>query len=370
MISADYFIKHTSLSSKETSLLRLSLAQSVTQAELDTLLAGYDMDAEPIHFNLVLAHLSKKHPELNFPGEIKPRLSGVLRYFLYHNTTLGAAFREVATEMRRNDIPVLMMKGIAMKYLRPGSTRAMFDVDFAVPPDQLDEAVRLALNMGFKNTHARPLSHSVDLLKAPNIALDIHRFLTKNEQHKTAVTDRAIWSRATQVTAFGAVVLMPTPEDLLFLLLVNAYHNICHLHNFHGNFMWLFDCAHILREKPDFNWDIVIDNAEKNGQSYQLRVMLELFRHFLPAQQFHAPLPEINIKPQQQQTARLALQWDILHNKITRVRHYRQKLRLFHSANWAEVVFWTKIRTQYRFLRTVQKNSMASHLLLDLVTRQ
>jgi hypothetical protein len=369
MISASYFIENTNLNAKERLLLQLSLAPVISQKDIDQLLAGYDIDAEPIHFNLMLAHLAKQHHHLNFPQEIMPRLDGVLRYFLYKNASLGAAFKEIAGELRKHDIPLLLMKGIAMKHLRPGFIRPMFDVDFAVPDDRMEEAVQLALQSGYQTRYSRNSPHSVDLDKGKNISIDIHRFLIKSKLDNTGNTDRAIWSRATKIQAFGGEVFMPIAEDQLFLSFTNAYHNITHLHEFHGNFMWLFDCSHILQENQNFDWNIVLDNAGKVGLTYQTKIMLELLRHFLPDLRLQISPAEINLESRMEKVAAEKLKWDILHNKIAKVRHYRERLHLLQSSNWADLVFWTKIRAQYRFFRTVQKNSMANYLLLNLVAK-
>ena len=41
----------------------------------------------------------------------------------------------------------------------------------------------------------------------------------------------------------------------------------------------LFDCKFFLENKPDFNWQIVIDNAKKTGTELQLKFAIKFITH-------------------------------------------------------------------------------------------
>ena len=166
--------KAVQIRQRDTQLLRLTLSENITDADMAELLDGCDISEESLHFNLLLARLINKHPNIKFPRKHIPRVQGISKFVRFKNLSLFNAFNQVGTELNRREIPILLMKGIALKQRWPQSVRPMFDIDFAVPDERFKEAVEVAIQFGYTvicNAH-----HSTDLVRGDE-ALDIHRHL-------------------------------------------------------------------------------------------------------------------------------------------------------------------------------------------------
>ena len=145
-------MKLLNLSQKEKILLDLYIKKSVTKEETDHLLYDfdYDIEKEKLTFNFLLAQLFQNNPQIEIPKDIKPRLEGVLRLFQYYNVPLLLGLKQLSKKLNENDIPVLLVKGAAMRILEPNKARMMYDADCAVPKEKFDKAVEISKSLGFK----------------------------------------------------------------------------------------------------------------------------------------------------------------------------------------------------------------------------
>jgi hypothetical protein len=275
--------KSVKTSQDEKLLLRLSFAEMVTQEDISVLLAGYDIESARLEFSLLLAYLLKRNLHLEFPKQITPRLEGIIRYFQHRNATLLCAFNEIGKQLNEKKIPILLMKGIAMRYFRPNEPRCMWDVDFMVPEEYYDEAIQTAIDLGYEKKEIVYQYHSTDLSRGV-AAIDIHRLFTKGEGNYWEVI-REMFSNAKETIAFDVNVLVPRPEDLLLITLVNSYYNIVIQPTTENTkeFYWFYDCARIIRDNKNLDWDIVCNTASRIGILYQIFAMLDLLDGLIPA---------------------------------------------------------------------------------------
>jgi hypothetical protein len=283
MLDINYFKKRIGITDGDKLLLKLTFVSKADEKDILELLSGYDIENAPLGFNLLLANLLNIHSNIKISEDDMPRIKGVVRYFQYQNTALLAAFNQIVRELNAKNIPVLLIKGISMKYLYPDMPRYMADVDFAVSFKNFKKALNIALRNGFKiSVRAK---HSVDLYNGVR-RLDLHRFIVKTDIN-TRNTDNKIFERAVAVKAFGVNVLIPKAEDMFFLTLQNAFDNIIYNKPYPMKILWIFDCLRILEsvknKNENINWDIIIHNASQTGLSYATKLMLEVFDSIVPS---------------------------------------------------------------------------------------
>ncbi|MDR0866880.1 MAG: nucleotidyltransferase family protein [Planctomycetota bacterium] len=280
------------VSPAEQRLFDLAFAAAPTQAEVDIFLRDWDIEVKNMSA-LMLSYFMRAHPELKFTEYETPRLRGLLDRWRFSNLEKIANFAKVAKALNAAKIPLLLMRGGAMKYLRPELSRTMGDVDFLVPTDRLDAAVDAALAQGFKCKYfereknldrvLRHQHHAVDLVDADGKdALDIHRLLfagCPNGEQFTA----DLLARAYPVTAFGAEVLLPADEDFVFMLLINVRKNLAERTSLAGVLFTLFDIKFFLDRASNFNWQQVLDDARQIEAEPSLKLVIAFIRRVAPA---------------------------------------------------------------------------------------
>ncbi|GHT95953.1 hypothetical protein FACS1894122_13900 [Alphaproteobacteria bacterium] len=264
-------------------LLRLIFANDTTENDVIELLSRYDIYNEHLNVNLLLAFLVDRHSEIKHP--FAQVLKGVVRYFKYKNTFLLEGFWKIGRELNRREIPILMIKGLAMRYLYPKYLRYMSDVDFVVPPSRMEEAVEAAIDIG---AHiALRTFHSVDMVFSDNMKIDIHSVVIKED----CSADDRIWRSAHREMAFGVNVFIPSTENLIFSILTNFYCGLIYDDFFWDtseynvssrSLAWICDVANLLKNNEFIDWNIVIANGEKTGLAYQIKQLLEIFQYVLP----------------------------------------------------------------------------------------
>ncbi|MDR0543693.1 MAG: nucleotidyltransferase family protein [Dysgonamonadaceae bacterium] len=282
MLYTSFLQAKAHISEKDILLLRLLFCNSATQDNIDKLLEGYDMDSASLAFNTLLAYLMQEHSDIKFPDELIPRLKGVIRFLQYKNAALLEGFSDAGKRLNAKNIPLLLIKGIAMRFLDISKPRLMWDVDFVVDEENYDEAIRCAEEAGFTIKWRWP--HSSDLIKGV-AALDIHRLYM--HQHGTvAFTSnniRRIFIEARKETFCGVEVLIPRSEDLMLIALTNLYHNLVVDRNEKVNrYYCCYDILKIITSNQ-LNWDVIIDASLQMNVLYQIRIILEFVDELWPS---------------------------------------------------------------------------------------
>ena len=153
MLDINFFVRYLNISEKQEYLLKLYTSkENVTKDEIYHLLYDfdYDIEKETLNFNFLLAHLFQNNPHIEIPKDIEPRLKGVIRWFQYRNISLLSCLKQLIGELNKKNIPVLLIKGAAMRILEPNKSRMMADVDCAVGIDDLNETIKISRKLGFK----------------------------------------------------------------------------------------------------------------------------------------------------------------------------------------------------------------------------
>lgn len=178
------------------------------------------------------------------------RVKGIYRYSLTKNAALKRQCESLVLLLQKQEIPVLILKGIVLSLTVHQSLgyRPASDVDLLVPFDRIDEAADLLLGQGWRpketyDPHVWRLEHAITLVK-DGLELDLHYFLVREARHPG--NDEPFWERAVPFTCGQAQALTLDDTDLLFLLI------ICATRDEENYYRYLLDIEALLRKKrPD-----------------------------------------------------------------------------------------------------------------------
>jgi hypothetical protein len=220
---------------------------------------------------MLVAYLMKIHPELKFPAAMIPRLNGVLTFCRFQNLKKEAHLCRLGKLFAARDIPFVEMQGGAMKVYRPDFPRWMADIDIMVPEDKYASAVDIATSSGYSS--AMFTSHSVDvsLPDSEESLLDIHCHL-EMMTGKEAAFNEGLFSRASEVNVFSVRGLLPCPEDMVFISLVNLFKNISKKSSEESCLTSFYDLQYLVGLKKDFDWELILENARLTASEFQTYV--------------------------------------------------------------------------------------------------
>ncbi len=262
------------LKDNEKKLLKLAFSNRVIQEDLDELLKIWDIEVKGSAKSLMLAYIMKMHPDMKFTAYEEPRLQGLLKFYRYKNLDIISHYGKICRALNNAGITPLILKGGAMKYLRPELPRVMGDIDILVPEKDFMKSANVASELGY--TYSKVDIHAIDLHK-PNTdegVLDIHKFIymeTRKEKNFLS----SLYKRARLENVFGTQSFVPSNEDLMFIALVNLAKNLRNKTSQAGLIFTLFDCKYLQETKPDFDWNIIKENAIKTGTEVQLNFAMK-----------------------------------------------------------------------------------------------
>ncbi|MDR1167968.1 MAG: nucleotidyltransferase family protein [Heliobacteriaceae bacterium] len=266
---------------EDQKLLNLIFAESPSQQDLDNFLKVWDIEEKGGTASLMLSYLMKAHPELKFRDYETPRLKGLINFHRFANIKTLSYFSKVGKALNTAGIVPVLFKGAAMKALRPELSRVMNDVDILVPYDEFKQAVAVIEKFGF-SAYGRHL-HSFDMC-TPDLQgqIDIHRFILMydwNLKRGLKYTyspefNEKLFARARKVNAFGVDVLLPSNEDLAFIILTNLVKNMTAKSTVTGILFSLFDLQY-LSQQENFDWQILTENSKLTNSELSIKIGAE-----------------------------------------------------------------------------------------------
>lgn len=271
--------KHNLLTENDLNLLSLIFSESPTQQELDDFLKKYDIEVAGGYKALMLSYFMRMHPDLNFSKYETPRLKGLFNFYRFQNTKLMSYFIKIGKSFNENNIPMLILKGFAMKYLRSDLSRAMGDIDILVPEKYYVKAIKICRSMGYR---LDVYVHSIDIHEPSSDAgiMDIHRYIDM-ENRKERPLNKFLFSRSKKAKYNGIEILVPSNEDLLFLNLINLAKNLkCKTSNASTLYV-LFDCKYLISQ-PNFDWNIVIKNIKLTKTQKEVAFAVRFINNIVP----------------------------------------------------------------------------------------
>jgi hypothetical protein len=278
----DYFYKEL-VSKEDQKLLNITFAKKIEQSDLDEFLKDWDIEKFGERKSMMLSYVMKTNPELQFSNYEKPRLEGLLKFHRFHNLKLISHYSKIVRALNLENIFPMILKGGAMKHIRPDLSRAMGDIDILLSSEEeFLRACEISKNLGyiFKKFEG---DHSVDL-HLPNSTegtVDIHRYLyLETDYDKIFLKD--LFARATKEKVFGTETFLPCFEDLLFLGMINLARNLHQKTSIEGILYSLFDFKYLSETKPDFNWDLVMRNILQTKTYAQALLAVKFVNKIIP----------------------------------------------------------------------------------------
>lgn len=349
---------------EERELLKLAFEKSPSQEELDELLKIWDIEVKGSHKSLLLSYIMKRHPGLKFTNYERPRLVGLLKYFRFQNLKIISKFSNLGKELNKNSIIPIIFKGGLMKYLRPELPRVMGDIDIIVPNKDFIKSAKIGVQLGYEYT--KIYTHSIDLHEknSEEGVVDIHRliYMDTGKEHNIM---KSLFDRSKKATVFGVECLIPAYEDLMFITLVNLARNLRDKTSQAGLLFSLFDCKFFLENKPDFDWEIVKQNAEKTGTQIQVNFAIKFIdkisENILPDLIKNNMLFE---KETNKYSNVVMYNRFYLENIRTRCRKLKLKETLKNPKKWGE---YLSLKPKYMLLKTLRNHpKLIETLIKDL----
>lgn len=268
------------LTESDKKLLNLVFSENPKQEDLDNFLRSWDIEVAGGNKALMLAYFMKMHPNLKYCDYVAPRLKGLLQYYRFQNMKLISHYTKICRKLGKEKIEFLIFKGGCMKHLRPEYPRVMGDIDILVDENNFEKCADITREMGYD---ACMFPHSFDLHPKGSMEgiMDIHKYIamdTKNE--KNIIND--LFKRATKQKVFGIETLVPCNEDSFFILLINLVRNLRNKTSYGGILYNLFDCKFLIEAKPDFDWDIIIQNAKKTNTESSIYLAIKFLNSIVP----------------------------------------------------------------------------------------
>lgn len=237
-----------------------------TQANVDALLKGWDIEVSGGGKALALSYVAKRHPELDFGTYTGPRLSGMWTRVRFENLRLMAHFGRIVKALNADGIRPVVIKGGAIKILNPSRPRIMGDVDLVVRDGDYDRAREIVRGLGYVEKGI-PTQHSVDFVEPETDrgVVDIHRWIDLDCPYDHDLFASGLFARSRAIKTQGGEVLLPSAEDHFFILMMNLSKNISHRQTVQGIPNAFFDSEVILGGAPAFDWTRVFETVKATG---------------------------------------------------------------------------------------------------------
>ena len=113
-----------------------------------------------------------------------------------------------------------------------------------------------------------------------NGVLDIHKYIYM-DTGKEEKLNKNLWLRSKTLTFLDIKTAVPSNEDILFILLINLARNLRNATSFSNILYSFFDFKYIVQSKPDFNWEILKENAKITRTQDQMYFSLYFIKVFL-----------------------------------------------------------------------------------------
>ncbi len=262
------------LADEEKELLKLAFTENPTQETLDKLLKNWDIEVKDASKSLMLAYILKRHHNLKFTSYEEPRLKGLLNFYRFRNLKTIAHYTKIGKALNKNDIEPVILKGGAMKYLRPELPRIMSDIDILIPEKDFMRCADIISELGYE--YEKIDIHSIDFHEkgSKEGTVDLHKFVYMGTGFEKNFLE-GLFKRARYEMVFGVKSLVPSAEDMVFILLVNLAKNLRDKTSQAGILYSVFDCKFFLETNPDFNWNIVKENARNTKTEVQMNFAIK-----------------------------------------------------------------------------------------------
>jgi len=348
----------------DQALLNLAFDKELTQNALNEFLQKFDIECFGSDKALLLSYVMKMHPQLKFDAYTGPRLEGLLRYFRFKNLELISHYTKIGKALNAAGIKPMILKGGAMKYLRPELSRAMGDIDILLQTQkEYKHALKIVKELGYDYEDE---GHSVDLHLPGSDAgiVDIHQYIELGIHYNHQFLQR-LFKRASLKTIWGVETWLPCTEDMLFIGITNLVKNLNASTSIQGILYTLFDFEFLKKFKPNFNWQMVLDNIRATHSEQHMYTAMKFANKIVP-----------NILPQLLTEDKHFEKY--IHNicnenifyafYVYDVRTECKKLRLKNALkSWHDFKHYFQVEGQHFFTKRIMKSQFLINFFLKLV---
>jgi hypothetical protein len=264
----------------EIKMLRLAMSPVITQAELDSALCGWDIHKAGSKGQTIAFNISKTHPEVSFPKEYLNVLHRIGLSCRERYLTILPHFVKVIKVLEAKGLDFIILKGGAMRVYRPDYPRCTADVDILVPGSHYKKALDIFKNKGyslFKSIHSTGLKDPA----TGQSLVDIHRFVGIGTI-KAKRLSRELAGRALTLKFSSTTAIVPCPEDMVFISLVNFWKNVTDITSENSMANLCFDLKFLKDYSGGLNWDIVRSDARTTDTVEALYISKRLLEAVLP----------------------------------------------------------------------------------------
>lgn len=218
----------------------------------------------------VFAHrLLEASGEFPIDSAVRSLLRSSLSATVVRSFPLAQEVLRVSNTFRTHVVPVIPYKGPALAEDLWGSfsLRECSDLDFLVPPDEVDRAGTLLEELGYSRVtpiaaHLRPAllrnaSEEQFNHRETKILLEL-QWAPAPRAFATHFDAGSMWSRTREIAFAGGAVLSPSAEDLLLLLCIHGWK-----HNW-SRLIWVADMAQLIQRLP-LDWRSVFSRAKEEA---------------------------------------------------------------------------------------------------------
>ena len=274
----DELMRRMHVRKKDVEMIRLYGAKERDAAEVTAFFSSVEPDREDGPFLYMASRLGARCGWEGVPKRLSPLLAGLRRKAAAENAVLLSDALSLIRALGAKGVPVLVVKGGAMKLgFAPDKPQKMKDVDIVVPKEAYGQCVGYAAEEGF--TAPGHAMHSADLVKENGSAVDLHYRLFKSNVQKDEPF-RLILGRGRKIRRGGASFYVPSPEDMALHLMVNGLENYL-TGSGKGPVSFMADLVD-LTEKERVSWEETAAHAKEYGVEAQFRVAAHLVGRFLP----------------------------------------------------------------------------------------
>lgn len=183
------------------------------------------------------------------------------------NMRLHGEMARVIDTLRPSGITPVILKGAALGPVAYGSLalRELGDIDFMVPRDRAEEAVRTILALDYGTIDPLPVDwhrtsrHHAALSGPHRTVLEVHWALAPAGEPGAEVTD-ALWAQVQPLAFHDRPVLQLSPVDQLLHICIHAAYQ----HRMEFGLRPSCDIQRLVEHLgPQLDWDVVIDRAKE-----------------------------------------------------------------------------------------------------------
>ena len=99
---------------------------------------------------------------------------------------------------------------------------------------------------------------------------------------KEEALNDGLFARAMDRRLFSVQGLLPCPEDMVFIALVNLYKNLAKNQTQESSLTTFFDLKYLISLKEDFNTEIVLEDARVSGGAFEVLFASKLAESVVP----------------------------------------------------------------------------------------